>query len=60
MNVRTSSEMLAILSSAKTHVIDIVHTWWLDTTLFPCSSQIMLGSGPRIRRESSALALEWG
>ena len=35
MNVHTSSEMLAILSSAKRHAIDIVHKWRLDTTLFP-------------------------
>ena len=35
MNVRTSSERLAILSSAKTHAIDIVFKWRLDTTIFP-------------------------
>ena len=35
MKVRISSEMLVMLSSAKTHAIDIVQKWRLDTTLFP-------------------------
>ena len=36
MNVCTSSEMLAILSSAKTQRnIDIVHKWRLGLTFFP-------------------------
>ena len=32
MNVCASIELLAILSSAKTHEIDIVHKWWLGFT----------------------------
>ena len=34
MNVRTSSEMLAILSSAKNTCLDIVHKWRLGSTFF--------------------------
>ena len=33
MNVCTSNKLLAILSSAKTHAIDILHKWQLGLTL---------------------------
>ena len=34
MNVCTSSEMLAILSSAKNSCLDIAHKWQLGSTFF--------------------------
>ena len=43
--VRTSSEMLTILSCAKTHAIDIVQKWRLDTTHFPVRKQLCPISG---------------
>ena len=50
----TSSEMLAILSSAKTHAIDIVQKWRLDTTLFPSLDKPNIQSNVTIEQRSRA------